>query len=108
MLALMRSEGGAEKRQLFVCRLALATVQQNNSGQIRQSERVVELTIREEPGVGVDAAAVEFQFQAPVENRPAGSHHPIHPQGVPMQDFPEPNQRRVAALSASARSACRK
>jgi hypothetical protein len=47
--------------------LAAAAVRENTPGQIGQAEGVVEFAIRQQPGVGSDAAAVEFEPQAPVE-----------------------------------------
>jgi hypothetical protein len=50
--------------------LATAALRQRRTGQVGQPERVVEFPVGQQPGVGGDAAAVEFQLQAAVEIDP--------------------------------------
>ena len=49
---------------------AAAALRQDAAGQIGQPQRVVEVAVGEQPGVGGDAAAVELQLQAAVEIDP--------------------------------------
>ena len=49
---------------------AAAAFRQDVTGQIGQPQRVVEVAVGEQPGVGGDAAAVELQLQAAVEIDP--------------------------------------
>lgn len=46
---------------------------QHATGQVGQPEGVVQVPVGQQRGVGGDAAAVEFQFQATVEIDPQGA-----------------------------------
>jgi hypothetical protein len=50
--------------------LASATIGKNASGQIGQANGIVEFAIHKQPSVRGDAAAMEFQLQAPVKLDP--------------------------------------
>jgi hypothetical protein len=49
---------------------AVTTVRQCCTGQIGQSDSVIEFAVGEQSSVGRDAAAVELKLQAPVEIDP--------------------------------------
>ena len=52
--------------------LAAAALGQRRASQIGQAERVVQFTVGQQPGIGGDPAAVEFQLQTTVEIDPQG------------------------------------
>ena len=50
--------------------LASTQITQRRAAQIRQAENLVQLPVGQEPSIGGDLAAVEFQLQAAVEIDP--------------------------------------
>ena len=59
--------------QQMPCVPATATFRKGTTGQVGQPERVVQLPVGQQPGVGGDAAPMELQPQAAIETDPQGT-----------------------------------